>query len=1442
MAVWAAAFRRQAVWAACREDLTTDDEAERPITNRVVEKKCANSLTLVSVLHEHASRPDDKVCLFIKVVAAATNIHSKVNAAASFLNLIPTVGMSLPLWAVTVKKAADKSAIDNWPLCLAKFEGGCTINQKAHLSLKHRDCRTFGELIALCQTVATPEEYGAAAPAASPSGGRSPNPRDPNSSKKECYNCHKEGHFSGDCPEPFTDKSYAFWSKKPSVSDKIKRKLREYEKAARRNAAKAKAEKSKKKLKGKGTAVAHSASSESDPSWEAKTEETSSDSIDEVELYEVMRRLYKEDKKRSNKEPVKYVACPSIGSETKSLARRAGTINGRTSYNIIFDTGASRSIVSDKMTRNANTKKVEPYRVMYGGGDTETMTTMVLVTVISEGKKLEVWAYRSSRLPFDILIGEDFLEGRAVIDYVNHTISFPNTAASAGAPTLPSIPPFPWGKGKPRAELLHRNSSTEEQDAVLKEELKVLSKIKEPRIRVIVEKYIRLFHEANKWGWAPSRWTPYELEWTGEGKSWTPTREYFYTKEKQDFILNKLAMWRARGFADFSDSEFCLPVVCAPKPQPADEEFRAAINFQQTNRFTVKSDYPMPVLEDIYKKVKGDTFSAIDGEEGYHKCRMAEKSVHFNSLEAVGVRMSCKGMMEGMKNAGNHYQKCSDEMLRRKTDRGSALDNFANGYVDDTLVYSEGMDKHVAHLEDVLGRMYEDNVKPKWRKAQFAVDRVVFGGRIVSKHGVEIIKDRAEVIRNLRRPRGATDVQKVFGLFLWHKQWIDHFDAKAKPITRFLKGKWKHRVIKWDEEAERAYLGLCQDIERATVRSRPGPGTIHIHTDWCQEAVAFHYYREHKGKRFPMGYGGRTLRGSELNWRAPQGELYAMAYACRTLKKDCVGREVVLHTDHIAWSDLKVKTSNETLVGYLMDILEVAPTSVYVKGVANTVADTITRLLQNVKPGYASVASGTKDTRTVVPPELRRAVIQEAHEGAIGGHYGTTSTLRIIAKKYKPWSGITKEVEGYQCQHCDKLKPIKGRYANRAGKLQAYSVNRPWQLVGIDIETTDGGDGKTITWLYVIDFFSKFAEAIMMNSKTTAEVVRALLSSTAWAAGVPERMTGDVDPAFTTSDEFRKFLTSEGVEWTDKDAHHHEGVVERGVATFKYVLEAKIAEGCRGRVALRMTGAAVNRGHVAFSTGFTPHSLVYGREFVSALQRRIMEAAKNMNKAADTRAKYFNRGKTEPKFEVGEKVLVRDPRPHVPRGDPKFLGPFRIVRAKGHSYSLLNKFTGRVYRRNVKDLRRPSFVTVRDTGDPENGGGTPQESSTLPKITDQPSPVSGDALSPSKPLRPTSVTSRPETPKPTPILKSPAKKSPQKPMSDADLVGRRVKVKWSDGNWYNGTVVKTRNNQHGSHDVKYDPDHSGNNEEPIYENLTGNSRARVERAEWALLPEGNNHG
>ena len=143
--------------------------------------------------------------------------------------------------------------------------------------------------------------------------------------------------------------------------------------------------------------------------------------------------------------------------------------------------------------------------------------------------------------------------------------------------------------------------------------------------------------------------------------------------------------------------------------------------------------------------------------------------------------------------------------------------------------------------------------------------------------------------------------------------------------------------------------------------------------------------------------------------------------------------------------------------------------------------------------------------------------------------------------------------------------------------------------MGIDIEESNNADGSKFSWLYIICFFSKFAEGIAMNRKTAGDVITALKASTAWKAGITAQLTGDDNAAFVNSNIFRCFLTEEGVDWKAKDAQHHEGVIKRGVATFKRVLEAKLVKGAKGRAALHGASGAVNRGHVASSTGFTPH-------------------------------------------------------------------------------------------------------------------------------------------------------------------------------------------------------------------------------------------------------------
>ena len=206
-----------------------------------------------------------------------------------------------------------------------------------------------------------------------------------------------------------------------------------------------------------------------------------------------------------------------------------------------------------------------------------------------------------------------------------------------------------------------------------------------------------------------------------------------------------------------------------------------------------------------------------------------------------------------------------------------------------------------------------------------------------------------------------------------------------------------------------------------------------------------------------------------------------------------------------------------------------------------------------------------------------------------------------------------------------------------------------------------------------------------------------------------------------------------------KDAQHHEGVIKRGVATFKHVLKAKLVEGAIGRSALHGASGAVNRGHVASFTGFKPHSLVYGQEYASSLQRQIKTANKNALTSREQMAKYHDKGKTDTSFKVGDKVLVRDPRSGVPRGEPKFLGPFRIIKSKGHSCTLLNKYTGRTYMRNTKDLRHTTFTKQTKTTRPD------AEQMDTPNNDDsRQTPITKHAITNTRPGVPT--TAQPQSP------------------------------------------------------------------------------------------------
>ncbi|KAK6029503.1 integrase core domain protein, partial [Ostertagia ostertagi] len=196
---------------------------------------------------------------------------------------------------------------------------------------------------------------------------------------------------------------------------------------------------------------------------------------------------------------------------------------------------------------------------------------------------------------------------------------------------------------------------------------------------------------------------------------------------------------------------------------------------------------------------------------------------------------------------------------------------------------------------------------------------------------------------------------------------------------------------------------------------------------------------------------------------------------------------------------------------------------------------------------------------------------------------------------------------------------------------------RVWQRVHMDFcDTTNGSK-----WLVLVDAKSKWPEVIRMGS-TTAGRTAVKLKEVFSRHGLPEQLVSDNGPPFTSKD-FKEYCEQRGIQQIFTPPYHpnSNGEAERFVQTFKNSLYKGLKAGKSEEVAVsdllleyRVTP------HVA--TGKSPAELLMGRRLRTVFDIKKSGVIARSNKYKEDMKKYYNRGKKERKFGVGQEVFIRN--------------------------------------------------------------------------------------------------------------------------------------------------------------------------------------------------------
>lgn len=319
---------------------------------------------------------------------------------------------------------------------------------------------------------------------------------------------------------------------------------------------------------------------------------------------------------------------------------------------------------------------------------------------------------------YDAIIGMDWLESCSpmYVDWKHKWISLSHLGKSA---LLQGVQPT-----TPSASLLELRHTAPDQSEIFQLQIAHDSSVPEA-IQHLLHEFDFLFAEPKSL--PPSRFCDHHIPLIAGARP-VNIRPYRFSPTMKDEIETQVADMLRQGLIQHSSSSFSSPVLLVRKK---DNTWRFCVDYRHLNALTVKSKYPVPIIDELLDELFGASyFSILDLRAGFHQVLLKAGEEHKTAFQTHMGHYKFRVMAFGLTGAPGTFQRAMNHTL------SPLLRKCALVFFDDILVYSDSLESHVQHLHQVFSLLAQDQWKVKRSKCSFAQSSVSYLGHVVSKDGV----------------------------------------------------------------------------------------------------------------------------------------------------------------------------------------------------------------------------------------------------------------------------------------------------------------------------------------------------------------------------------------------------------------------------------------------------------------------------------------------------------------------------------------------------------------------------------------------------------------------------------------------------------------------------------------------------------------------------------